>query len=122
MRPNELPSLRRRTVGIASAFLLAAAAAPAKAEAPSTAWLLGDWCQIVMDPEDGEERNRWTFESGGVFLRHMKQNKPVRTTWSLEGEQLNVSMIGRLVIRRVSNDEFRYRQFVDVRVVRGNCR
>ncbi len=113
--------LRRAFVGISSAFLIAIAAAPAHGQAPTEKWLLGDWCQIVVNPEDGEERNHWTFETDGVFLRHMKRNKPVRTTWSLKGEELHISMIGRLKIERGSNDEFRYRQFVDIRVVRGDC-
>jgi len=121
MKTKQLGSLRHGLVGILSACVLALAAGSVRAQAPSAEWLLGDWCQIVVDPEDGEERNRWTFEPGGVFLRHMKQNKPVRTTWSLKGEQLDISMIGRLKIKRVSDNEFRYRQFVDIRVVRGAC-
>jgi hypothetical protein len=75
----------------------------------------------VVIPEGGEERNRWTFETDGVLLRHLKRNKPVRTTWTLKGEELHISMIGKLKIKRVSNDEFQYRQFVNIRVLRGVC-
>lgn len=121
MKMIEFQSMRRVVVGISSAFLVAVVVGPVRAQAPPEEWQLGDWCQIVVSAEDGEERNRWTFETGGVFLRHMKQSKPVRTTWSLKGEQLDISMIGRLKIKRVSSDEFRYRQFVDIRVVRGDC-
>lgn len=120
MKMIEFQSVCRVVVGISSVFLLAVVASPVRAQAPSEEWLLGDWCQIVVSADD-EERNRWTFETGGVFLRHMKRNKPVRTTWSLAGEQLDISMIGRFKIKRVSSDEFKYRQFVDIRVVRGNC-
>ena len=114
--------LRRAFFGATTVLLLALATDTAHAQAPTDAWLLGDWCQIVVSPEGGEERNRWTFEADGVFLRHMKQNKPVRTTWSLKGDQLQISMIGKLKIQRVSNDEFQYRQFVNIRVVRGACK
>jgi hypothetical protein len=121
IKTKQLESLRRGLVGILSASVLALAVGSVRAQAPSAEWLHGDWCQIVVDPEYSDERNRWTFEPGGVFLRHMKENKPVRTAWSLKGEQLDISMIGRLKIKRVSNNEFRYRHFVDIRVVRGDC-
>lgn len=121
MKITAFLSVRSVLVGISSVFLFAVVAGPVHAQPPSEEWLLGDWCQIVVSPEDGEERNRWTFETGGIFLRHMKRNKPVRTTWSLKGEQLDISMIGRLKIERVSSDEFRYRQFVNIRVIRGAC-
>ena len=122
MKANQHQRLRRALVGLSSAFFISVAAGPVGAQAPTEAWLLGDWCQIVVSPEDGEERNRWTFETDGVFLRHMKRNNPVRTTWTLKGGELHISMIGRLKIKRVSDDEFRYKQFVDIRVVRGVCK
>lgn len=121
MTPNDRPGLPRRLIALVSGPVLAIASASAWAQAPNEAWLLGDWCQIVVSPEDGEERNRWTFERDGVFLRHMKQNKPVRTTWSLKGDLLDISLVGRLKIKQVSSDEFQYRQFVNIRVVRGRC-
>ncbi|HAJ11538.1 MAG: hypothetical protein WDA10_15070 [Porticoccaceae bacterium] len=121
MRPNDTQGQPRRLIALVCGPVLAVAGASAWAQSPNEAWLLGDWCQIVVSPEDGEERNRWTFERDGVFLRHMKRNKPVRTTWSLKDDQLNISMVGRLKIRKVSSDEFQYRQFVNIRVIRGEC-
>jgi hypothetical protein len=121
MKTNKLHSVHRALVGLLTVLLAAVTAGPVHAQAPSGAWLLGDWCQIVVIPEGGEERNRWTFETDGVLLRHLKRNKPVRTTWTLKGEELHISMIGKLKIKRVSNDEFQYRQFVNIRVLRGVC-